>query len=72
MYIFASMSSTTSTCTQKGSALNHIQNHSVFPESVHLKQKRLTQTKRKILKKFTNAVELEFYKITKLTFVMIL
>ena len=32
MYIFATMSSTTSTCTQKGSEMNQIQNHSVFPE----------------------------------------
>ena len=72
MYIFATMFSTTSTCTQKDSAMNHIQNHSVFPESVHLIQKKINSDKKKIFFKFTYAVELEFYKITKLTFVMIL
>ena len=50
MYIFATMSSTKLTCTQKGSARNHIQNHSIFPESVHLIQKKINSDEKKNFK----------------------
>ena len=44
------MSSATSTCTQKGSAMNQIQNNSIFPESVHLIQKKINSYKKKNFK----------------------